>query len=140
MLLAAILPGFCVYLVLSCSAPTQARDEQARQANASGGTSDRIREGTTVDVQGTFKLTGDRIMFYSSPDNRRFGTLENLNLERVARVVSETPETLEWTVSGTVSEFQGANYLLVSRAVLKNKPRHDAAKPRGSAAVEASKP
>jgi hypothetical protein len=61
-------------------------------------------------------------MFYAA-DNRRFTTLENLNLERVARVISDSPDTLEWTVSGTITEFQGANYLLLSRAVLKSKPQ-----------------
>ena len=72
---------------------------------------------------GTFSSTGDRIMFYSTADKRRFGALENLNLERVGRIVAESTEPLEWNVSGTITEFQGANYLLISRAVLKTKPQ-----------------
>jgi hypothetical protein len=118
LILATILPGFCWYLVFSGTAASHARDEQATAAPG-----DRLREGAVLDTTGIFKLTGDRIMFYASGDSRRFGTLENLNLERISRVISETSEALEWNVSGTVTEFQGTNYLLVSRAILKSKPQ-----------------
>ena len=122
LLLATILPGFCWYLVFSGTTASQAREEQARQTSPVG-TGDRVREGTPLETQGSFKLTGDRIMFYASSDNRRFGTLENLNLERISKAVSESSETLEWSVSATVTEFQGTNFLLISRAVLKSKPQ-----------------
>lgn len=122
LMLAAILPGFCAYLVFSCSAPSQAREDQAPSQLPVNDGSDRLREGTALETLGSFKLTGDRIMFYSA-DKRRFGTLENLNLERIARMVSDSPDTLQWSVSGTVTEYQGSNYLLVARAVLKSKPQ-----------------
>jgi hypothetical protein len=121
LLLAALLPSFCCYLVFSSS--SQSQDQQSRTPVPGPDGTDRLREGTTLEVHGSFKQTGDRIMFYSAGDNRRLGTLENLNLERIARMVSESPDTLEWTVSGTVTEYQGANYLLVTRAVLKSKPQ-----------------
>jgi hypothetical protein len=50
------------------------------------------------------------MMFYAADGERRFGVLENLNLERVARLVGETPDPLEWSVSGVVTEYQGGNY------------------------------
>jgi hypothetical protein len=129
LVLAAILPGFCVYLVVSCSQRSQAREEPPAAGAAVEGT-DRLREGVSLELQGSFKLTGDRLMFYSATGNRRFGTLENLNLERIARMVRDSADPLEWSVNGTVTEFQGANYLLVSRAVLKSKPsRRSAAAP-----------
>lgn len=123
LMLAAILPGFGAYLFFSSSTPSQARDDQAAGQLPTAEGSDRLREGVALDVEGSFKLTGDRIMFYSSADKRRFGTLENLNLERIARMVSDSPDPLQWSVSGTVTEYQGANYLLISRAVLKSKPQ-----------------
>ncbi len=128
LLLGAFLPSFCCYLVFSSS--SQSQDQQSRAQVAGPDGTDRMREGTTLEVHGSFKQTGDRIMFYSAGDNRRLGTLENLNLERIARMVSESPDPLEWTVSGTVTEFQGANYLLVTRAVLKSKPQRRAAAAR----------
>ena len=134
LLLAAILPGFGVYLAISCSAPSLAR-QRSEDVLSTAGATQRLREGTSVDMVGTFSATGDRIMFYTSADKSRFGALENLNLERVARVVSDSTEPLEWNVSGTITEYQGANYLLISRAVLKSKPQR-----RGSAAAATRKP
>src|SRR5687768_15245816 len=61
---------------------------------------ERLREGTALAEQmGRFQPTGDRMMFYAADGERRFGVLENLNLERVARLVGETPDPLEWSVS-----------------------------------------
>lgn len=80
----------------------------------------RYREGThLVDRIGRFKATGDRVTFYSKDDGRQFPALENLALERVARVISETSDNLQWCISGQVTEFRGQNYLLVTRAIVK---------------------
>ncbi len=82
----------------------------------------RQREGTQlVDMPGYFKITGDRATFFAGDGSAKYDGLENLNLERVAAVTSENPEQLEWLVSGTITEYRGANYLLVSKAVLRNK-------------------
>ena len=84
----------------------------------------RIREGTNLkDQKGYLKVTGDRITFYTCDGNQRFRGLENLALQRIAETIdrSTAPGRLEWTVSGTITEFRGANYLLISRAVLKSK-------------------
>ena len=81
-----------------------------------------IREGTKlVDTLGHFKTTGDRATFFSSDGQHRLRGLENLALERVARVLSESSGKLEWSVSGPVTEYRGANYLLITRAVIKTK-------------------
>jgi len=83
----------------------------------------RLREGTSlVDVPGYFKMMGDRATFYTADDKERFGGLENLNLERIAVAMDETPDQLDWIVSGTITEYRGSNHLLVTRAVLKTKP------------------
>ena len=44
--------------------------------------------------------------------------LENLNLERISRAISNNPAQLEWMVSGEITEYRGANFLLVHRAIL----------------------
>ncbi len=74
-----------------------------------------------MDVVGYFKLTSDRATFYPADGEQRFQGLENLNLERISLLVGENPDRLDWIVSGTVTEYRGANYLLVTKAVLKNK-------------------
>ncbi|MCG8585521.1 MAG: hypothetical protein MI757_12490 [Pirellulales bacterium] len=78
-----------------------------------------MREGTTVEeLRGHFKLTGDRVTFFAVDGKQRFGGLENLALERVARAVKDSPGQLRWQVTGIVTEYRGANYLLVTRAMM----------------------
>jgi hypothetical protein len=88
--------------------------------------SGRLREGTRLAGQiGYFKPAGDRLIFQAVDGTHRMRVLENLSLERIARRVGDSPERLEWVISGEVSEFQGANYLLVTQAILKTRPVSD---------------
>lgn len=81
------------------------------------------REGTRlVDQLGQFKVTSDRISFTSADGSLRFDCLENLCCQRVARTVTDSPETLVWSVTGELTEFRGANFLLLTEAILKPKP------------------
>ena len=80
----------------------------------------RIREGTAlVEQPGVFQKAGDRMTFFTSDGQRRFVVLENLQLERISRAVGDNLTPPQWTVSGLVTEFCGANYLFVDRAVLR---------------------
>jgi hypothetical protein len=80
----------------------------------------RIREGTAlVEQAGVFQTAGDRVTFLTSDDQRRFVVLENLQLERITRAVGDNVTPPQWTVSGTVTEFCGTNYLFVDWAVLR---------------------
>lgn len=81
---------------------------------------ERQREGTRLtDVNGRFELAGDRITFQPAGERESYRLLENLALERVGQAISESRAKPEWTVSGTLTEFRGANYLLISKAVIK---------------------
>ncbi|HEV2971793.1 MAG TPA: hypothetical protein VGY55_17600 [Pirellulales bacterium] len=82
----------------------------------------RWREGSRlIDKLGYFKLTGDRATFISSDGKLKFDGLENLAIERIARTIGDSPDPLEWSISGIITEYRGANYLLVTQAVLKTK-------------------
>ncbi|HMS95000.1 MAG TPA: hypothetical protein PKA03_07240 [Tabrizicola sp.] len=82
---------------------------------------DRQREGARLtDVHGLFELTGDRVAFFPGAGRESYRLLENLALERVAQVISESRTRQEWMVSGTLTEFRGANYLLLTKAVIKS--------------------
>ncbi len=84
----------------------------------------RIREGTEiVGRSGHFRMTGDRVTFFTSDGKGRFVGLENLNLERIAESIADSPDQLVWSVTATLTEFRGANYLLVRRAVLRSRAR-----------------
>ena len=81
----------------------------------------QLREGTTLkEVAGHFKAVGDRLSFYAD-DGRIFNCLENLSLERINKAIGESPDGLRWTVSATVTEYHGANYLLITHAILNNR-------------------
>ena len=82
----------------------------------------RLREGTRLkDVVGRFRQAGDSLVFIDG-ENRELGGLPNLNLERVARMLQsvEEPESVTWSISGTVTEYSGQNHLLITRAVFRS--------------------
>lgn len=74
------------------------------------------REGTQLHEEpGRFLPVGTRLTFVSARGTQYIG-LENLNLERVGKIVATSTDALEWFVTGTVTEYQGTNYLLIARA------------------------
>ena len=82
----------------------------------------RLREGTKLEnVAGRFAVSGDRIAFFPARDESSLPLLENLSLERVGQMLTTVGEERTWAVSGMVTEFQGKNFLLLSRATMKNE-------------------
>jgi hypothetical protein len=107
------------------SPPPAAKAAQVRPAPAGTKTDEggkRLREGTRlIDVAGRFESNGDRWVFFLADTEESYKVLENLALERIHKVLEETraSDKPQWIVSGTMTEFAGANYLLVSKAVIK---------------------
>jgi hypothetical protein len=89
---------------------------------------ERLREGTRlIDVPGAFQSIGaDRIAFSPTGSKDSYRVLENQALERVGRALDENRGPRPWIVSGTITEYHGANYLLVTKAV-EQLPEGDAA-------------
>jgi hypothetical protein len=113
---------------LLCLYPVQAEEEpptddlNAPRPKASDQQGPLVREGTMLENQlGRFEMTGERVVFVLGNEGARFYALENLNLQRVAERISDSPETLIWSISGKVTEYRGGNYLFIHRAVLKNR-------------------
>jgi hypothetical protein len=82
----------------------------------------RLREGTQfTDHLGHFRQQGESVVFVDNL-GRELGGLPNLNLERILRMLKgvDEPESVAWSVSGTVTEFGGRNYLLITRAIFKS--------------------
>ncbi len=81
----------------------------------------RQREGARiVERRGRFEVHGDRVIFFAQEPDAHYVVLENLALERVAKVVEESGPQLLWSVSGTLSEYRSSNYLMISRAMVKS--------------------
>jgi hypothetical protein len=80
---------------------------------------ERIREGTRlIDEVGTFQNLGDRLAFVPAGNGNKdsYRVLENLALQRIAQSLDGARGQQSWIVSGTFTEFRGANYLLITKA------------------------
>ena len=83
----------------------------------------RIREGTQLtEVTGKFEAMGDRANFVFSDSGESVQVLENLALQRVARLLPQIQPGTQWTISGVVTEFNSNNYLLLTKAVQIGQP------------------
>ena len=82
-----------------------------------------LREGDRINnVVGTFTVKGDDVTFKSDDGRLVLGTLPNLNLER-ARAdsgVNNTDNTVKWTISGMITEYNKTNFVLISRVIKKS--------------------
>ena len=85
----------------------------------------RLREGTKIETTGYFRTTGDLVTFYCDGGKTRYRSLENLNLERISRAIEDNPGQIEWTVSGVVTEYRGANCILINYAAVKTNVSRD---------------
>lgn len=102
---------------------TASEKSSTPEAEAKGKTH-RWREGEVIELDGRLELSGDRAIFYP-PEGEPLRVLENLALERITRVLTESPGERTWLVSGVITEYRGSNYLLLSKAMrraLKEKP------------------
>lgn len=81
----------------------------------------RKREGVAFEAEGYVQDTGERHTFISLDGKERLVLLENLALDRVALSVRDATSKTRWKVSGTVTEFQGANFLLLKGATMVHR-------------------
>ncbi|MHC4406960.1 MAG: hypothetical protein ACYTG0_45670 [Planctomycetota bacterium] len=65
-------------------------------------------------------MNGNRVTFSSSEGHGHLVGLENLNLQRIAQVIANNPGRLLWDVSGTVTEYRGANFIAIEHAILES--------------------
>lgn len=76
------------------------------------------REGSKmVGAVGYFRQSGGRFTFAPKDSPKSgFVCLENLMLQRVAEALSAQTEFTQWQVTGEMTEYRGANYLVVKTA------------------------
>jgi hypothetical protein len=102
------------------SAPSA--DSAARSEDTAGGSVARVREGTRLAGRlGQFTQLGDRLSFSPERSSTQLVVLENLVLDRVSHILTDTSDALTWSVSGRVTEFRGANFVFLERAVVKRR-------------------
>jgi len=80
-----------------------------------------VREGTVMRSQHViFRNSNNRVMMTMASSSERYICLENLNLQRVTDILRENPTLTDWTVDFTFTEYRGANYALIQKAVLSS--------------------
>ena len=85
------------------------------QSTGSDNSSYLLREGTKLDnTSGFFQSAGERTVFFMEKEKRRLICLENLALQRVNAQAANG----NWRVRGTITEYNGENYLLIEMAVM----------------------
>ena len=79
------------------------------------------REGTVMQSRHVvFRVTNDRVILTMTNGTERYICLENLNLQRITDVINDNLTLTDWTVDFIVTEYRGANYALIQRAVLSS--------------------
>jgi len=82
----------------------------------------RIREGTAFkNKRCLFRVSGNRVTLFSEDESERYFCLENLNLDRVMKVIQENPAQQIWNVDGFYTEYRGENFVYIQRAVLASR-------------------
>lgn len=123
------LSWICVLLCLSAAllwsvasaAPGSPAPRSAAAASSAKESSPLLREGEIIEVVGKLELAGDRATFTPQNSDVSLRVLENLALQRVIQVLSESRDERQWLVSGVVTEYRGGNYLLIHKAIQRAK-------------------
>ena len=122
-LVAACLSWAVVDLAAEQAAPgaIQGNAEQGTRAEATNKNEFRKREGAAFSSEGYVQFTGERLTFISEDGQERLVLLENLALDRLSRTIRDTNLKTRWKVFGTITEYQGSNFLFLNRAVLVHR-------------------
>lgn len=76
------------------------------------------REGSVADPwRGKFQFESGRIQFVDASSGLAYTCLENLTLQQATSIATKPQLAGDWIVRGTLTEFDGNNYLLIDRAI-----------------------
>ena len=81
-----------------------------------------MREGTRIETQSAeVRQEADQLAVHLSGHSIPLIALETLAMQRVLLALIDDPADKKWTVTGTVTEFQGRNYILLERVTRATK-------------------
>ena len=86
------------------------------EAEAQSSSEKILREGTRVESRpAECRSEGERLTILLPDTTRALTALENLATQRIQKAVLDDPSDKQWIITGTVTEFQGRNYILIER-------------------------
>lgn len=75
-----------------------------------------LREGTKVDSQTAIcRSIGDRLVLEVNDFPKQIVALENLSAQRVMEALYTDPNDRFWSITGTITEFRGSNFMLLQK-------------------------
>jgi hypothetical protein len=81
-----------------------------------------LREGTPLKLAAVqCKTIGERLQVTLESDGRQLLALENLNCQRLWQAVRDNRNDDRWIISGTITEFQGRNFVLLERSTRQQR-------------------
>lgn len=90
---------------------------------ASDGPVDQLlREGARIVNQAvTCRNVGDRLLVELPQPSMPLMVLENLAAQRILKAIQDDIGSERWIINGSITEFQGRNYILLDRVVRQSK-------------------
>lgn len=86
------------------------------------------REGEElIKVEGYFSIVNGRAQFSPTGKKATLTVLENKLLERIVQITNQQAGQVVWIITGTTTEYNSANYLILTHAVRK-RGQHRASK------------
>ena len=75
-----------------------------------------LREGTQVDSRTAIcRSSGDRLILEIDNFPKQIVALENLSAQRVMEALYTDPNDRYWSITGTITEFRGSNFMLLQK-------------------------
>ncbi len=99
--------------VVPDSGETTVGDERAGQL---------LREGARlVNQPATCRSVGDRLLVELPHTSLPLAVLENLAAQRILKAIQDDIGGGQWIINGSITEFQGRNYILLDRVLRQSK-------------------
>lgn len=101
---------------------------EPREALGGGGsasdsrTDQLLREGAKIVNQSVnCRATGERLVVELPQSSQPLLALENLAAQRILKALQDDIGSERWSINGSITEFQGRNYILLDRVTRESK-------------------
>lgn len=108
-------------LVTEVPHPMSIQDKKLTKRRFSSKFIGRERQGKRLhEKHATFQIVAERIHVRLPKNKRVMIALENLTLERIHKYIGRVEEKQTWEIEGQITEYEGQNYILISRAIVNS--------------------
>lgn len=92
------------------------------ESTSDGRVDQLLREGARIVNQAVMcRNVGDRLLVELPQPSMPLMVLENLAAQRILKALQDDIGSERWIINGSITEFQGRNYILLDRVVRQSK-------------------